>query len=56
MKGTERWSTAELVRLTGISSRTLRHYHDVGLLVPAGCCGSPTPSRSPSRREKGESR
>ena len=29
---TENWSTAELVRLTGISSRTLRHYDDIGLL------------------------
>ncbi len=36
MTGTESWSTAELVRLTGISSRTLRHYDHVGLLVPAG--------------------
>lgn len=33
---TESWSTAELVRLTGVSSRTLRHYDHVGLLVPAG--------------------
>ncbi|RZT86102.1 DNA-binding transcriptional MerR regulator [Pseudonocardia sediminis] len=32
----ESWSTAELVRLTGVSSRTLRHYDHVGLLVPAG--------------------
>lgn len=30
----ESWSTAELVRLTGVSSRTLRHYDQVGLLVP----------------------
>lgn len=36
MTGTESWSTAELVRLTGISSRTLRHYDHTGLLVPAG--------------------
>jgi DNA-binding transcriptional MerR regulator len=34
--GTESWSTAELVRLTGVSSRTLRHYDHTGLLVPAG--------------------
>lgn len=33
---TESWSTTDLVRLTGISSRTLRHYDHVGLLVPAG--------------------
>ncbi len=32
----ESWSTAELVRLTGVSSRTLRHYDHIGLLVPAG--------------------
>lgn len=36
MTGTESWSTADVVRLTGISSRTLRHYDHVGLLVPAG--------------------
>lgn len=38
----ESWSTAELVRLTGVSSRTLRHYDHVGLLVPAaGAEGGP---------------
>lgn len=36
MTENESWSTAELVRLTGVSSRTLRHYDHVGLLVPAG--------------------
>ena len=36
MAETESWSTAELVRLTGVSSRTLRHYDHVGLLAPAG--------------------
>jgi MerR family transcriptional regulator, thiopeptide resistance regulator len=30
----ERWSTAEVARLAGISSRTLRHYDHVGLLRP----------------------
>lgn len=35
MTENERWSTAELVRLTGVSSRTLRHYDHIGLLVPA---------------------
>lgn len=31
-----RWSTAEVVRLSGVTSRTLRHYDAVGLLRPAG--------------------
>ena len=31
----ERWSTAEVARMSGISSRTLRHYDHVGLLTPA---------------------
>lgn len=31
----ERWSTVEVARMAGISSRTLRHYDHVGLLVPA---------------------
>jgi DNA-binding transcriptional MerR regulator len=30
----ERWSTAEVARLAGISSRTLRHYDHIGLLRP----------------------
>jgi MerR family transcriptional regulator, thiopeptide resistance regulator len=30
-----RWSTAEVARMAGISSRTLRHYDRVGLLPPA---------------------
>jgi DNA-binding transcriptional MerR regulator len=33
--GQERWSTAEVARMAGISSRTLRHYDHVGLLTPA---------------------
>lgn len=32
----ERWTTAELVRLSGVTSRTLRHYDAIGLLRPAG--------------------
>lgn len=31
-----RWSTAEVSRMAGVSSRTLRHYDHVGLLRPAG--------------------
>lgn len=34
--GTERWTTAELVRLSGVTSRTLRHYDAVGLVRPVG--------------------
>jgi MerR family transcriptional regulator, thiopeptide resistance regulator len=30
-----RWSTAELARMSRVSSRTLRHYDHVGLLPPA---------------------
>lgn len=29
------WSTAEVARMSGVSSRTLRHYHAIDLLVPA---------------------
>lgn len=28
------WSTAEVCRISGVTSRTLRHYHRIGLLVP----------------------
>lgn len=31
----ESWSIAEVARLGGVSSRTLRHYDEVGLLEPA---------------------
>ena len=31
----ETWSIVEVARLAGVSSRTLRHYDDVGLLPPA---------------------
>jgi len=34
--GTERWTTAEVVRLSGVTSRALRHYDAIGLLRPAG--------------------
>ncbi len=29
------WSIQEVGRMTGLSSRTLRHYHAIGLLLPA---------------------
>ena len=29
------WSIAEVARMSGTTSRTLRHYHDIGLLEPA---------------------
>ncbi|RMI12979.1 MerR family transcriptional regulator [Cellulomonas triticagri] len=32
----QRWTTAEVVRLSGVTSRTLRHYDAIGLLPPAG--------------------
>ncbi|GEL48751.1 MerR family transcriptional regulator [Cellulomonas hominis] len=32
----ERWTTAEVARLSGVTSRTLRHYDAVGLLRPVG--------------------
>lgn len=33
---TSTWSTAEVVRLSGVTSRTLRHYDAIGLLRPVG--------------------
>ncbi|GHF46991.1 HTH-type transcriptional regulator SkgA [Streptomyces mashuensis] len=30
------WSIADVVRMSGVTSRTLRHYDDIGLLPPAG--------------------
>lgn len=29
------WSIAEVARMSGVTARTLRHYHDIGLLAPA---------------------
>ncbi|MEV7380628.1 MerR family transcriptional regulator [Streptomyces lydicus] len=29
------WSIAEVARMSGVTSRTLRHYDEIGLLVPA---------------------
>jgi DNA-binding transcriptional MerR regulator len=29
------WSIAEVARMSGVSSRALRHYHEIGLLPPA---------------------
>jgi MerR family transcriptional regulator, thiopeptide resistance regulator len=34
MDGTEEWHIGEVAQMSGVTSRTLRHYHDVGLLVP----------------------
>lgn len=36
MTAAESWTTDQVARLTGVSSRTLRHYDHVGLLRPAG--------------------
>ncbi|MGF1430933.1 MerR family transcriptional regulator [Kitasatospora sp. LaBMicrA B282] len=30
------WSIAEVARMSGVTSRTLRHYDEIGLLAPAG--------------------
>jgi MerR family transcriptional regulator, thiopeptide resistance regulator len=36
MKGTAMaWSIADVARISGVTSRTLRHYDEIGLLVPA---------------------
>ncbi|VTR76565.1 MerR family transcriptional regulator [Cellulomonas hominis] len=45
----ERWTTAEVVRLSGVTSRTLRHYDAIGLLPPAGT--TPGGQREYGRRE-----
>ncbi len=34
------WSIAEVARMSGVTSRTLRHYDEIGLLVPAYIGGS----------------
>lgn len=36
MTDAEHWTTAEVTRMSGVTSRTLRHYDAIGLLVPAG--------------------
>jgi DNA-binding transcriptional MerR regulator len=40
--GTEQttWSTAQVARLSKVTSRTLRHYDDIGLLRPAAVAGN----------------
>lgn len=34
------WSTAQVARMSTVTSRTLRHYDDIGLLVPAWVGGN----------------
>ncbi|MEU3470736.1 MerR family transcriptional regulator [Streptomyces sp. NPDC048387] len=34
------WSIAEVARMSGVTSRTLRHYDDIGLLPPAYVAGN----------------
>jgi MerR family transcriptional regulator, thiopeptide resistance regulator len=34
------WKVGELARRTGVTVRTLHHYHDIGLLVPSGSTGA----------------
>lgn len=34
------WSIAEVARMSGVTSRTLRHYHEIGLLEPARIGGN----------------
>ncbi|HYT09322.1 MAG TPA: MerR family transcriptional regulator [Mycobacteriales bacterium] len=38
--GAESWSTAEVARMSKVTSRTLRHYDAIGLLVPASVAGN----------------
>lgn len=45
----ERWTTAEVARLSGVTSRTLRHYDAIGLLRPAGT--APNGQRAYGRAE-----
>jgi DNA-binding transcriptional MerR regulator len=35
-----RWSTAQVARMSKVTSRTLRHYDDIGLLRPAAVAGN----------------
>jgi DNA-binding transcriptional MerR regulator len=34
------WSIAEVARMSGVTSRTLRHYDEIGLLPPAWVAGN----------------
>lgn len=34
------WSIVEVARMSGVTSRTLRHYDEIGLLPPAGVAGN----------------
>ncbi|QEL15409.1 MerR family transcriptional regulator [Limnoglobus roseus] len=34
------WKVGELARRSGVTVRTLHHYHDIGLLVPSGSTGA----------------
>lgn len=34
------WSIVEVARMSGVTSRTLRHYDEIGLLAPAGVAGN----------------
>jgi MerR family transcriptional regulator, thiopeptide resistance regulator len=36
LEATVSWSTVEVARMSGVTSRTLRHYDEIGLLPPAG--------------------
>ncbi|MDR1072300.1 MAG: MerR family DNA-binding transcriptional regulator [Treponema sp.] len=33
---TTTWKVGEIAKKTGITVRTLRHYHETGLLIPSG--------------------
>ena len=45
------WSIAEVARMSGVTSRTLRHYDGIGLLAPAACWPGPSPAPSPNWKE-----
>ncbi|ATW26571.1 MerR family transcriptional regulator [Candidatus Formimonas warabiya] len=38
--GKEHWKVGEISKLTGLSVRTLHHYHQIGLLIPSEKTGS----------------